>query len=851
MTSLGKIRYWLGVMAWAGFLSAAPAQAQSFNFTTLAGNAGYGDANGPGDVARFSYPQGVVADNSGNIFVADSQNNTIRQITPAGVVSTIAGTPGLSGNTDGFGASALFSAPRGVTVDGSGNLYVADTLNHTIRRILPVGASWTVATIAGQAGVAGTNNGTGTNALFRSPGAIALDQSGRLYVADTYNDTIRLITPSGSNWLVTTLAGTALTAGNTNGTNLHAQFNLPSAIAVDATNSVFVADTGNSAIRKIVLAGTNWVVSTLASNQLVEGIAINGSNSLVAADSIDNIVLQVSYSGVASNLAGLSGAYGSADGKGTNASFNFPQGMTVDTNGFIYVADSLNNIIRKITPTGVVSTLAGLAGGAGNAVGTNAFARLASPRGLAVDGQGSVYLADSANHAIRKATPMGTNWVVTSLAGSVGNPGDVDGTNANAQFNSPGAVFLDNGNNLFVADSLNNQIRKIVPSGTNWIVSTLAGRSGVFYSGNVTNTLVETNVIGGMTNLISYTNVSFVLTNYSVITNFSGLITNVTGGATSVVFIVTNVPVVTNTVGGVATVISLGINLFTLTNPAHFLDGPAAVALFSEPSGVGFDSFSNLYVADVGNNCIRKITPAGMVSTFAGSPVTNGAVDNTGTNALFFHPTALVVDGGGNIFVADTDNSAIRKISPAGIVTTLAGQAGISGSTDGTNSSARFGSPQAIAIDGSGNLYVADASFNTLRRLAPVGTNWVVTTIGGVAGVHGSYDGDGTNALFFGPQGLAADANGNLYIADTENNTLRLGQIAQTVLPKLQITSFAGQVILSWPVSASGFNLETTAQLFPGAAWVPLTNGVAISGANYVLTNNAATASAFYRLRSP
>jgi sugar lactone lactonase YvrE len=818
------------------------ARCQQLTFSTLAGNAGYGSSDGAGANAQFNYPQGVAVDNSGNVYVADSRNNTIREITPAGVVSTIAGSPGLRGNADGNGGSALFSSPGGVAADGSGNLYVADTLNHTIRKVTTAGSTWLVTTVAGEAGVAGTNDGVGTNALFRSPGAVAVDQSGRLYVADTYNDTVRLVTPAGTNWMVTTLAGTAGLAGAANGTNTAATFSLPSGIAVDASNNLFVADTGNSEIREIVPVGTNWVVSTLVNNELVGGIAIDGSSNLVAAASAADIILKVTYAGQVTTVAGTSGVYGSADGTNGAASFNYPQGVAVGTNGFIYVADSLNNTIRKITPSGVVSTLAGLAGGPGSADGSNSLARFAAPQGVAVDGQGGVYLADSANNTIRKAGLAGTNWVVSTLAGLAGSPGSADGTNGGAQFDSPVAVAVGGIGKLFVADFFNNEIREITNGGTNWVVSTFAGRPGTFYSGSVTNTLVTTNVAGGMTNLLGYTNVTFVLTNYSVFTNFSGLLTNISGGNTDLTFVVTNVPLLTNVVSGLTNIVYLSTNFFTLANVVTNLDGPAAFAIFSEPSSIGFDPSGNLYVADRGNNSIRQISTSGQVITFAGSALANGAADGQGTNALFFHPSGLAVDTNGNIFVADTDNSTIRKVTSAGQVTTIAGSAGLAGRADGTNNSARFGSPQAVTIDISGNLYVADAAFHTIRKITPSGTNWIVSTVGGVAGVHGSYDGIGTNALFFAPHGLAADGSGNLYIADTDNNTLRFGR---AMSPVLQISLLANQVILSWPVSAGNFALETAASLSPPATWTPV-SGATDTGTNFVFTTNAAVVGTNY-----
>jgi streptogramin lyase len=269
--------------------------------TTLAGTAlAVGSANGTGAAARFNSPTEVAVDTAGNVYVADTNNHLIRKITPAGVVTTLAGTAGATGSADGTGTAATFKFPYGVAVDGSGNVYVADTINHLIRKITSAGV---VTTLAGTAGATGSTNGTGAAARFDSPSGVAVDGSGNVYVADATNDLIRKITSAG---VVTTLAGTAGAAGQTNGTGAAARFDSPSGVAVDGSGNVYVADTINHLIRKITPAG---VVTT---------------------------------------LAGTAGATGSADGTGTAATFKFPYGVAVDGSGNVYVADTNNDLIRKI-----------------------------------------------------------------------------------------------------------------------------------------------------------------------------------------------------------------------------------------------------------------------------------------------------------------------------------------------------------------------------------------------------------------------------------------------------------------------------------------------------------------------
>ena len=485
-----------------------------YTFTTLAGNAGYGSADGTGSAARFNGPSGVAVDSAGNAYVADFNNHTIRKMTPAGVVTRLAGLAGSSGSVDGTGSAARFYGPEGVGVDSAGNIYVADSNNHTIRKVTPAGV---VTTLAGLAGSSGSADGTGSAARFNEPQGVAVDINGNVYVADTYNGTIRKVTSAG---VVTTLTGD--------------QFNYPIGLAVDSNGNVYVADTGNSTIRK------------------------------------------VTSSGVVTTLAGSASGPGSADGTGSAALLYQPSGVALDTNSNIYVADTWNCTIRKVTPTGVVTTLAGLAGLLGSADGTGTNARFNGPSGVAVDGAGNVYVADTLNCTIRKVTPAG---VVTTLAGLAGSYGSADGTGSVARFYGPGGVAVDINGNVYVADTWNCTIRKVTPTG---VVTTLAG----------------------------------------------------------------------------------------LANSSGSADGAGSAARFSHPDGLALDNASNLYVAEY--NTIRKVTPAGVVTTLAGSEV-SGKADGTGSAAQFSSPYGVAVDSAGNVYVADYFNNTIRKgyrEQPAVIVTT-------------------------------------------------------------------------------------------------------------------------------------------------------------------------------------
>jgi DNA-binding beta-propeller fold protein YncE len=295
-------------------------------------------------------PMGVAVDGDGNAIVADRGNHRICKITPQGQVSTLAGT-GKEGHRDGEGNVSKFSHPNGVAVDGDGNLIVADEYNHCIRKVTPQGQ---VSTLAGTAGEKGYRNGEGAVAQFHYPCGVAVDGDGNIIVADEYNDRIRKITPQGH---VSTLAGTG-GVSHRDGEGTVAQFNKPNGVAVDGNGNIIVADSFNNCIRKITQQGH---VSTLA------GTSFRGHR----------------------------------DGEGTGAHFNWPTGVAVDRDGTVIVTDRDNHCIRKITPQGQVSTLAGT-GEKGHEDGDRvSLAQFNQPVGVAVDENGNVIVADMSNNCIR------------------------------------------------------------------------------------------------------------------------------------------------------------------------------------------------------------------------------------------------------------------------------------------------------------------------------------------------------------------------------------------------------------------------------------------------------------------
>jgi sugar lactone lactonase YvrE len=373
-----------------------------------------------------------------------------------------------------------------------------------------------------------------------------------------------------------------------------------------------------------------------------------------------------------------------------------------------------------------VITTAGIAGSAGSTDGTGSAATFANPSDVAVDTADNIYIADTANNTVRKVAfpidePYVVLGVVTTLAGQAGVSGSSDGPGTAASFNHPAGVAVDSFGNVYVADTDNNEIRKVTAAG---VVSTLAGLAG--RTGSV--------------------------------------------------------------------------------------DGSGSAASFNGPSGIVADLAGDLYVADTLNHTIRKVTSAGVVTTIAGTAGTSGIVDGTGSAAQFHGPQGLALDVWGNLFVADTNNNVIRKVATAsGAVTTLAGQPGVAGSADGTAVQAQFRYPSGIAVDAAGTLIVADTDNHALREVTASGG---VTTLAGLAGFSGSTDGTGTAARFNFPTGVAFNSTGSLFIADTDNDTLRLAY-----LPALPVITQQPQDVGVVIGGTATFSVTATGGPFLGYSW--------------------------------
>lgn len=989
--------------------------------TLFAGNGLPGFADGGGSNAHFNNPAGIDVDPDGIVYVADETNNRIRKITPAGLVSTFAGS-GVAGFADGEGVDAQFNAPSDVVVDKYRNVYVVDRGNRRIRKIHNSGH---VSTLAGNGGY-GNIDGPGSEASFLSIYKMVLGKDGYLYVTQL-DGPIRKIAPDGTVSSLTvpgmygykygitsdtagyfytsvlfdidsnqisgfgqSLNYSYLAGGKANyqdGYGKQGQLNYGDGMAVEASQNILIADVYNNRIRRLSLPDY-YFKSTLNQPSSPQPVQISGSFLLGAINvsasdgyeiSIDSngsytSSLQVSpvsgevmstviyvrlaaqnsggdkpgkltiqSAGVNNRQLALNGHIvvptvyfdrnfvtswvgnlegGFTNGSRTAARFHAPMDIATDKWGNTYVADMSNNSIRKITPDGLVSTLAG-SGVRGYADGIGSLAQFNAPFGLAVDGAGNVYVADQYNQRIRKITPDGN---VTTIAGD-GSAGYLDGPALSARFHYPYDVAVDESGNVFVADHFNNRIRKISTSG---VVSTFAG-DGSNYSVDGTGTeasfydpqylafdkhgnLWETESYGQLRKITP----DAVVTTYSsnLFTGFhSGLVidsadniyvssqtngdfsyiirhlnsggdiryagdstgyrdgagdtarfigtvglaidregnllsadagsniirkltlpnlvfSTVSGIPSPVQFIsvsggdlsgeaVMEAPagyeLATDSLGPFAPVVQLAatngeinaikvyvrlaasaapgshagnlqlhsngtanqylaVTGFVFSSAIQFdpslvttiagngqagLDnGDSAQASFRFPRNVVVDPQNNIYVADQSNHVIRKISAAGVVSTFAGSG-TAGFADGQGAAASFSSPAGIAIDHNGNLYVADETNQRIRKITPGGMVSTLAGN-GESGLIDGEGVAARFNSPIAVAVDADDNIYVADNANHSIRKITPTG---YVTTIAGT-GEQGVTDGTGINASFNSPNNLAVDPSGNIYVTE-------------------------------------------------------------------------------------
>ena len=661
--------------------------------TTFVGTGSAGSVNGTGTGASINSPTDVACDFEGNIYIVENAGCRIRKVTPSGITSTYAG----SGNAEfanGYGTNASFKYPGGIAIDSVRNIiYVSE--DQVIRKITADGY---VSVLSGVSGTAGNDNGDISIATFDTPNKMAINSAGDLYVCDSVAHTIRKI--SGNT--VSTFAGTAYSPGDTLGIGTAAQFNAPNGIAFDSQDNLFVCDAGNHNIKKITPDGT-----------VTRFISIQATPT----------------------------SYGQADGIGSDARLNNPNGIYIDkATNYMYITEYDNARIRRISPSGIVTTILGYGPNVtfdtGSNNGIDTLATFTEPVAITMDPSGSIFIAEQGGHRIRKAS-VGVDAQVGTFS----------------QFStSMDGIAIDKNGTLFIAD-YDHKIQKIDQHGYKTV---FAGATSGWADG--VGTAIRLNTPRGI-----------------VIDNYDNLFVMDTNNG--------NIRKITK--GGVGTTIA-GPTGASAGQRGH-VDGTGTSVRFNYPNHPIVDSENNIYIADSDNYRIRKMTPQGLITTVAGSgPV--GAFDGIGTNAGFSHMWGLYLDKFNNILVSD--DSTIRKVNVDNFaVITFAGT-GSRGGGHGFLRNAQFNQPCGLTGDNDGNIYITEYGNYSVRRISPTGQ---VTWFAG-GGSGSDLDGIGTNAKFSEPIDVSFDSNTScLYVSDRGNQRIRVIK----VIPRTPI-SFANN-----PISAT------------------------------------------------
>ena len=685
-------------------LAIIPAKAQVI--FTVAG-AGNGDGS-PATAASLNYPYSVVVDGSGNIYIADQSNNRIRKINTSGVISTIAGNGhgGYSGD-GGPATAAEINYPGPLALDASGNVYFSDVSNNRVREISTSGIISTYAG-NGHGGYSG-DGGAATSAQVYAPAGLAFDNSGTLYIVDSYNNRIRVVNKSTGK--ISTIAGDGSGAYNGDGINsTSAELNNPSGIAIDASGNIYIADQSNERIRKI---NTSGIISTVAGNGSYgytgdgvqataselfnpQGITLDASGNLYIADESNQRVREVSTSGIISTIAGLggSGTFSGDGGPTTAAGINNPTSLAIDGTGNIYIADWTNNCIREINTSSIISTIAGnpvasTYGGDGS-LAINSV--INNPRSVAIDKAQNIYFADQNNNRVREINA--TTHIITTIAGNGKAGFTSDGGMADTTtLDGPYGVAVDDSDNVYIADYNNARIRKVTK--LTGKISTIAGNGKPGYTGEAEK--ADTAEAGRPTAVAVDTagNVYFADLNNEIVRK----IIKTTG--------------IMNTIAG-----KPGIGGYNGDG------GKADTTILNGPVGLAVDRAGNVYIADQLNQLIRKITVStGIINTLTGLPNTSSQ-PSSGVPALgqaIDYPSGVAVDTLNNVYFTDLYNNMVEKINvKTDTLTVLAGLGTDNPGYNGDNimaANAELYYPFGVAVDDSGNVFVADQSNSRIREL--------------------------------------------------------------------------------------------------------------------------------------
>ncbi len=640
----------------------------------------------------------------------------------------------------------VLEEPSGLAFDDDGNLYITEFSRFVVWRL---DASGTVTRVAGNGGsIPGEPGMLATETPLGDLGGAVIDHAGRLHVAGLGR--VNIVDEEGV-LRVEVGAGPPGIAGDGGPANL-AQVGRVTGLAVGPANELYIAD--GFRVRKVDSTGTITTVAGRAwppgyggdggpavDAQLgwVFGLAVDSVGNLYIADSTNSRVRKVDTAGMITTVAGSGESGFSGDGgPATEAQLGTVAGLAVDASGNIYISDLEHHRVRMIDPSGTISTVVG--DGRGGYNGDNipaAGARLLHPRGVAVSPSGDLYIGDAYNHRVRRVDQMG---MITTVAG-IGQWEDVgDGGPAlEADLRSPSAVAVDAFDNVYIADGLNSRVRKVDSAGT---ITTVAGTGAWGFDGDggpalsALFTVLAGVAVDGYGNLYITSNEDDRVR----MVNAGGVVTTVAGAREA-------------GYGGDG--------------------GPATRALLQTPTGLATDARGNLYIADTDNHRVRMVNPVGVITTVAGNGQFGADGDGgAATMASLEFPVSVAVDAFGSLYIGQGP-AVVRKVDPAGVIATVAGQYGAFGydGDGGPAVSARITVPEGVAVDMFGNLYIADVGNHVVRRVDPMG---MITTVAG-SGESGS-GGDGVPALevpLTSPGGVATDSRGNVYIAETWDHKVR------------------------------------------------------------------------------
>ena len=634
----------------------------------------------PGPATRVSLldPKDVAVDNHGDLFIADSYNNVVEEVTPAGRLSVVAGDLKQGSPTPGPATSSNLSYPTGVAVDKHGDLYIADQGNNVVEEVSPAGR---LSVVAGSGKQGPPTPGPATDSELNFPYGVAVDAQGDLFIADSVNNVVEEVTPAGR---LSVVAGTGKGGLPTPGPADSSALAGPEGVAVDAHGDLFIADFLNNVVEKVTPAGRLSVVAgngarrpgapgpaTGSELERPSGVAVDSHGDLFIADLADNVVEKVTPAGRLSVVAG-DGKLGLATpGPAISSDLSYPTGVAVDAHGDLFISDEGFSVVEEVNPAGRLSVVAGIADQSGRPTpGPATRSDLGNVHGVAVDAVGNLFIADGSG-VVEKVNPAGRLSVV---AGDfrAGQPTPGPATRSGL---GPSGVAVDAHGDLFIADSSNNVVEEVNPAGRLSVVAG-DGRRGP---------------------------------------------------------------------------------------PTP---GPADTSRLDDPLSVAVDAQGDLFIADQGNNVVEEVTPAGRLSVVAGDgkrgPPTPGPADSSRLDG----PWSVAVDAQGGLFIADTGNNVVEEVTPAGRLSVVAGDGKRGPPTPGPADSSELDGPTGVTADAHGDLFIADQGNNVVEEVTPAGR---LSVVAGDGEEGPPTPGPADSSRLLAPADVAVGAHGDLFIADQGN----------------------------------------------------------------------------------